>query len=850
MKTLLTACSLMFLLTANSQVIINEYSCSNSNGPTDAYGDTPDWIELHNIGATAFDLSGYYLSDNDNNLSKWEIPVGASVPAGGYMMVYCSKRDELNGTQLHPSFGLTQTKNEWIILASSGGAIQDSINITNMTQDDHSYGRTTDAALTWSIFTTPTPGATNVGGMNYYSATPVLSLAAGFYSGTQSVTCTTTDGSATLYYTTDGSVPTTASTLYAGAISITATTVLRVKGFSSDPNTPPSFTETNTYFIDEVHTLPVLSCSGDEVLDFINDVAPGSFNSNFKGAFELFEDNGTLVSEGTGYYNKHGNDSWAYDQRGFDLVVRDEYGITNAVRHELFPEKNRDEYQKIIIKAAANDNYPFAQGAHIRDAMVHTLSQQAHLRVDERTSRFAIVYINGQYWGVYDLREKVDDADFTNHYYDQDKFNIEFLKTWGATWAEYGDQTVPHPEWEAFKNQVITGDMTDPVQYQAVKDVYNTGSLIDYVVLNSYIVTSDWLNWNTGWWHGWKPEPADKQKWRYILWDNDASWGHYINYTGVPTTGPDADPCNADNLPDPGGQGHIPILNQLLLNEEFSQEYITRYADLINGPFGCPAMQNLVDSMVAVIQPEMQRQIDTWGGSMAGWQAEVTELKDYIDARCAAMTAGLIDCYDLEGPYDLTIDVEPVGGGTVKANSEWVPFYPWTGEFYGGINTLFKADANAGFTFSHWESVNHTFANPDSLNDTLSLIAIDTVIAHFIADPLPPDPPIVDPPIVTPPGQPNPTTFTGFHIPNAFSPNDDQNNDWLEFFAGWDVTNFDLQIYDRWGTLVFKTSTVGDFWDGRHKETLVNTGVYTYVLIFDSSETGKTETTGNITVLR
>lgn len=846
MKSLLTSCLLLFTAMGYSQVIINEYSCSNQNGPTDAYGDNVDWVELHNIGATAFDLSGYFLSDNSNNLAKWEIPAGATVPAGGYMMVYCSKRDELNGSELHPSFGLTQTKNEWIILASSSGAIQDSLKIVNMTQTDHSYGRTTDAASTWSIFTTPTPNAANVGGMDYYSATPVIDLPAGFYTGAQNVSISTTDATATIHYTTDGSRPDAASPVYSGPINITATTVVRAIGISSNPNVPPSFVATNTYFIDETHTVPVLSVCGTQIMDFLENNAPGSFNNNFDGAFEYFEEDGLLMSEGEGYYNKHGNDSWAYDQRGFDLVVRDEYGITNAVNAEIFPNKNRDEYQRVIIKAAANDNYPFANGAHLRDAMVHTLSQEGDLRMDERTSRFAVVYVNGAYWGLYDLREKVDDADFTDHYYNQDKFNIEFLKTWGATWAEYGDQTNPHPEWEALKTYITTGDMTDPAQYAYVKSVYNTGSLIDYVVLNSYIVTSDWLNWNTAWWHGWVPPPVgDKQKWRYALWDNDASWGHYINYTGIPSTNPDADPCNPESLPDPGGQGHVPILNKLFENEEFKQEYITRYADLMNGVFSCEYMNALLDSMVGVMQPEMQRQIDTWGGTMAGWQQNVQDLRDYIDARCAAMANGMIDCYDLTGPFDLTVNVDPPNSGEVKVNSEWAPYYPWTGEYYGQINTLFKADAEPGYVFSHWESTNHTFAYPDSLRDTLDLTMADSVIAHFIFTDT-----VVDPPIVTPPGQPNPSTYQGFHIPNAFSPNDDQNNDWLEFYAGWDILSFKLQIFDRWGALVFETSTIGDFWDGRHKEQLVNTGIYTYALTYESSETGSTKTTGNITVLR
>lgn len=847
MKTLFAACSLFLFSAAFGQVIINEYSCSNENGPTDAYGDRVDWIELHNIGASPFDISGYYLSDNPNNMTKWQIPAGVVVPANGYTMVYCSKRNTVNGNELHPNFGLTQTKNEWIILSTGGGSISDSLAITKMTQKDHSYGRTTDAALTWSVFTTPTPNAANTGGLDYYTATPQLSVAAGFYPGAQNVTITTTDGSATIHYTTDGSTPTTGSPTYTGPVNISATTVLRAKCFSSNPMVPPSFTETNTYFINSTHTVPVLSVCGDLVKDFLEDIAPGSFNSNFDGAYELFEEAGNQVSEGEGYYNKHGNDSWAYDQRGFDLVVKDEYGITNAIRHPVFPTKNRDEYQRLIIKAGANDNYPFANGAHLRDAMVHTLSQNADLRMDERTSRFGVVYVNGEYWGLYDLREKVDDADFTDHYYNQDKFNIEFLKTWGATWAEYGDPAMT--EWNDLKNYIVTGDMTDPVQYAYVKSKYNTGSLIDYVVLNSYIVTSDWLNWNTAWWHGHIPPPeGDKQKWRYVLWDNDASWGHYINYTGIPNTNPDADPCNPEQLPDPGGQGHIPILNQLFLNEEFKQQYITRYADMMNSYFSCDYMNQLLDSLVAVMDPEMPAQIAEWGGTYAGWQQNVQDLRDYIDARCIEMTNGMIGCYNLTGPFDIAFDVQPPGAGKIKVNSLWLPTYMNTAQYYGNINTIFKANANPGFTFSHWESINHTLAYPDSLTDTLDFTTTDTITAVFIEDVVPPPPPGGGGGTVTPPS--NPSGYEGVHIPNAFSPNMDGNNDVLELFIGWDIMSFEFQLFDRWGNQVFATSTYGQTWDGYYKGKLVNPGVLTYSMTYESSQTGSQKITGNITVLR
>lgn len=833
---------ILFFATCHAfgQVMINEYSCSNANGPTDVFGLREDWVELYNSGGSAYDLSGYFLSDNDGNLQKWEIPAGASVPANGYIKIFFSGRGILSGGELHPGFTLTQTKHEQIILTAPSGNVIDSLTMLYMTQKDHSYGRTTSGASTWSLFTTPTPGAANTAASLYYTPTPVMSVQAGFYTSSQSVTITTTDASATIYYTTDGTTPTTGSTVYSGPVNITSTTVLRARCFSSTPNTPASFTETNTYFINSPHTVPVISVCGDEITDFLNDVAPGAFSNNFDGAFEFFDAAGAFIDEGDGYYNKHGNDSWAYDQRGFDFVMRDEYGRNYAIQHQIFSEKSRDEYQKLILKAAANDNYPASGGAHIRDAYVHTISAIGDLRLDERTSAFAVIYVDGEYWGLYDVREKVDDHDFTSYYYNQGKYEIEFIKTWGGTWAEYGDPAMT--EWNDIYNYIITNDMSIQANYEYVKTKYNVGSLIDYVVLNSFVVTSDWLNWNTAWWKGNNPA-GDKKTWRYALWDNDATFGHYINYTGVPSTAPDADPCNVETLS--GGsdpEGHITILNALMANAEFQQEYITRYADLSNGVFSCPQMHAILDSMVAVMTPEMAGQTTKWGGTVAGWQANVQTLKDYIDSRCAAISAGMVDCYNLTGPFDLVVNVDPANSGEVKVNSEWVPYYPWTGLYYGNINTLFKANAFTGYEFDYWESTNHTFANPDSLNDTLDLTMADSVIAHFKVIEVAPPPP--------PPGVPNPSTYTGFHLPNAFSPNNDNNNDLLMFYAGWDVISFELAIYDRWGNQVFKTKELYDYWDGYYQGKLVNSGIYTYTVTYILEEQGEITKTGNITVIR
>lgn len=821
-----------------AQIVINEFSCSNFTGPNDAFGEKEDWMELYNPTGTAVDLTGYYLSDKSGNLTKWQIPSG-NVPANGYTMVFFSKRDLVTGNEIHPKFALSQTRNDWIILSNTFGNVVDSVKIDKPTKENHSYGRASNGATTWKVFLTPTPNAANSGGVDYYTARPTMSLAPGFYTGTQSVTLACPDASAAIRYTLDGSAVTSTSPLYSAPLSISATTVVRAAAFN--PTLQPSFMETNSYFINVNHTLPVVSVCGTNVYTLIaNGQANGPSGPNKVGHFELFEQDKSFKDEGQGHFNKHGNDSWAYAQRGFDFIMRDEMGYNKEIQHKIFPEKSREDFQRLILKPAANDNYPFGDGggAHIRDAFVHTLSIRADLKLDERTWRPCIVYLNGQYWGVYEIREKVDDNDYTDFYYNQDKYDLEFLKTWGATWTEYGAPNA-QPNWNSLTAYVAANNMAIPANFNYVDSLLNWHSLVDYFVFNSYIVSQDWLNWNTAWWRGLKPS-GDKKKWRYTLWDMDATFGHYINYTGIPDPTANADPCNVENLPNPGGQGHTAIL-QKLINENpvVEQYYISRYIDLVNTSFSCAYMNQLLDSMIAEIQPEMQGQINKWGGTYAGWQSEVQELKDFIDLRCTALAAGLVDCYDLEGPYLTTFNVTPNGAGQIKVNSTWAPSDPWSTSYFGGIVTLLDEKANPGFVFDHWEADNgpldSTITNGQN---SISITGQGTITAFFKASttPVPPTPPA--------------SSLKGIQFPTAFSPNADAKNEVFQLHVGGDVRSFTFRVYDRWGNQVLSTDEPGFVWDGAFKGKPLQSGVYVYQLetIFKNGDSENTS--GNITIIR
>ncbi len=722
------------IFTTSAQVVINEYSAANYSDIADNYGEYEDWIELYNAGVSSVDLSGYHLSDRESSPTKYAIPAGVSIPAGGFLRFWCSNRNTFAGTNYHTNFKLTQTTGaEDVVFADAAGTILDIQPLNNPNQTNHSWGRSPNGAATWKIFTDPTPNASNTTPTKFaYAHKPNMDPNSGNYAGSVLITITVEEPNMTIRYTTDGSFPTAAAAIYTAPINVTSTKVLRTVAYPISTDTLASFCSTNTYFIDETSEMPVISLAGEEIDDLLNATGWGIVPV---GSFELFDKDFNLIDEAIGTFNKHGNDSWAYDQRGYDFIIRDQFGYDNDIDQDFFSDvTDRTGYQRLISKAGANDNYPSSDGgAHVRDAFVHHISQLDNLELDERSTFFNIMFLNGAYWGVYDTREKVDDADYTDYYYGQGEYDMDFIKCWGGTWAEYGTLA----PWNPFVTYVTTNDMTIPANYAYVKDNLNTLSLIDYILINTFAVTSDWLNWNTAWWRGYNPA-GDAKTWRYILWDEDATFGHYINYTGIPDDSPTADPCDPLGLGGVDPNGHIDIANALLNNADFHSDYINRFADLINTTFDCEIILGRLDSMRAVMDPEMTRHVGRWGGTYTGWNNNYDELRDFIAERCAFMPSGIEDCFDVVA-QPLVVQIEPVGSpNNVQVNLIIPASYPYPATYFSGTNLGFKALPDAGWTFDHWEFLNHTPA-PGITDDsvTVSLTTSDTVTAWFIGTELP-----------------------------------------------------------------------------------------------------------------
>ncbi len=725
---------------SHSQIVINEYSAANLTDYADEFSSYEDWVEIKNTGLEAVDISNWYLSDKLDNPTKWQIPEGTILEQLEVILIVCSGRDLIYEDEYHTNFKLSQTSGkDQLILSNSEGSEVHSTEII-ITEADYSMAYISDE---WKVSSQPTPNIhwNQITQFERYAIEPTIQLEAGFYNGEQSVLIENNEPNSVLRYSLTGHDVTSSDPIYATPILIDNTTILKARSFSNNSLVLASRMAYATYFIDETFTLPVFSLGSDEVIDLAN----GDGLLEPIASVEYFDEDGSLISKSYGEMNRHGKDSWGNPHRSLDFICRDEMGYSKAIDAKLFETSDRDEFQRLMFRASGDDNYParidsdVSDGsAHVRDEYVQTLAVEGGLELDSRKVRRVILFLNGQYWGVYGLREKVADHDYTKEYYDQDKFDLEFVSHWGSTVGTYGGTDAIF-NWYQLRNFINTNDMSIEDNYSFVEEQLNMLSMIDYFLVNLNVVAADWLSWNTAFWRGTDPEGKHK-KWGYVLWDMDATFDYYINYSGIPNTDWDAVPCDLEVFTTSNSQpDHENLLLKLLdENAEFRNLYITRYSDLTNTSFSCDNMLSTLDRMIGVIEPEMPRQIERWGGSMEEWQSNVVDLRLFIENRCGFLNDAAIDCYDeLNETYNITLLTEPDGIGEIDFNTLDIESFPWEGDYFGGVSNKIKAkvfnENEDDWIFSHWESRlgNEILPDVNTRRANITLLESDTLVAVF-----------------------------------------------------------------------------------------------------------------------
>lgn len=633
-------------LESYSGLVINEVCSSNKESVTDAAGASPDWMELYNGSDEDLILDGIGVSDGAKNKFKFAFPEGTIIPADSYILIYCDDAINQAEGEYHAAFKISAVGETIYLTHPEYGEI-DSVAVPEL-DSDVAYGRYANGSENFTYLST-TPGATNNTATDLQIVEkPLFSVEGGFYDTAFALALSDNNGNE-IYYTTDGSDPTTSETaiLYDGEINIYNNT--------SDPNVYSALTDitlseyyapnynvdkgiiiraasknadgkfsavvTNGYYIGKTasyyNDMKVVSLSTDGDYLFNEDtgfymvgstyhdmVASGEFtplndnndtanptNYNIEGREAEFPVNIQVYESGKLAYTADvgaritGNWSRGYAQKSIRLYARSEYGDSKmkyAFIDELTDENGAliEEFDKITIRNGGTDN----QVLHFRDIFLQELCQDR--AVDIQSGEPCILFIDGEYWGFYFLRERID-ADYIESHYGIDKNDVSMLKN-GA--IEEGPDTIA-AEYQEFLDWAASADMTVEENYQKVCDTIDIQSFMDYITIETYINNADWATSYMNNWQIWRSNvidpniPAADGKWRFMLYDLDftADWfehsGTQAGFDSLSSLCMNDEPYN-----------FIPMFYNLINNTTFRDQFRATYIEIMDNNFDVAAI--------------------------------------------------------------------------------------------------------------------------------------------------------------------------------------------------------------------------------------------------------------------
>jgi len=697
-KIHLTLLFIIATLVGFSQIVINEISASNKTYPDPQYGAFSDWIELYNTENQAFDLSGYYITDNASNKNKWKIPASTIIAANGFIVVWA---DGLN-KGLHTNFNLS-IDGEFIGIVSPSKEIIDSITF-GIQKTDVSFGRINDGALFWGYFNTPTPNKTN----NSSSATvktvkPLFSLASGVYTGTQTITISG-DPLSTIYYTTDGSTPTKNSTIYSEAISLTTTTVL--KAIAIKKNEDESELTSGTYFIDEhAFNLPILSISTDPNWLFnadtgIYELGPNAdtadphYGANYwldkeiPMTFQYYSPTGKELVNVEGGAKIYGGWSRANELKSMQFKAKSKYGAS-YFHYQFFKDKNITEFKNIATRNSGNDwgNTMF------RDAFMQTLTKK-FMKIDYQETQHVAFFINGKYSGIEILTEKINENYIASNY-NIDPDNVDLLDA-GPTVLNGNDAS-----WKSFETYYTNKDLSIESNYNTIKTMMDIDEYIDYMIAELYYDNTDWPGNNMKYWR----ERKTGAKWRWIMYDTDFGFGIW-------GSNPCDDPitfiteANGPSWPNPPRA--TMLFRKLLQNQTFKTNFIQRFAYHMSTSFEPTRVNGIIDSIKTSIQNEMKYHIDRWGkpGSIAEWENNVTEMKNFNTKRGDCVKIHIQDYFSLSGMASIIVKNDTSKGSVFVSGKNIDTLHQ--GNYFKDITLPVSAIARDGYKFKYWNKSEYT----------------------------------------------------------------------------------------------------------------------------------------------
>ncbi|MDF1571232.1 MAG: CotH kinase family protein [Bacteroidales bacterium] len=708
----------------HAQVRINEILANNLTVHMDPdFYAFSDWIEFRNHGTHSVDLFNHTIVYEAGEISRFRITDHLVIDPGGYILTWADEQGT-SGKKLHTNFTLQREGGKISLLNPSGDTLHSLI--YGEQEVDISYGADPVNSNQWLFFASPSPMQVNL--PPAFETTrrldrPEFSVEGGLYEQSLFVEISSESEIAKIYYTLDGSKPTLQSPEYTGPIAVDQTTVVRAVAF--DNSALPSRSTTHSYLVREGITLPVMSISmehdhfwGDEIGFYVEGTngltgweagygpSPKSnFNRDWRRPvhMEFFDETHQPGFSIEGQIKVYGG--WSRGAVIKSLAVYPE----RSIDYQLFPEKPFENYESFILRNSGND-WPSTK---IRDAALQSLAIN-ELDVDLQANRPAVLFINGKFWGVLNIREKInEDYVYTNHGVDQD--SVDFLENYRV--VKSGDKI----HYLAMMDFLNNNSLALPDNYRHFNTLVDVEECLNYFICGIYAGHGDWIYNGPNNLRLWRPRREDG-RWRWLLYDTDGSF-QTTNGNGIARA-----------------IEYSTILRKLMENEEARNYFINTFTALLNNAFAPERAVHMIDSLKAVIEPDVDRHIQKWkntdeDGSPAAWKTPGSEGYIQIDdgymgpglssfeaweskfgaARTVAVQRPvylfneLRSLFDLGMPANVTFQTVPAKGGIIEVNGVRV-MQDQTGpeQYFAGQHLQTMALPAYGYKFNHWKIESYT----------------------------------------------------------------------------------------------------------------------------------------------
>ena len=557
-------------------------------------GEYYDWVEIKNVSKESVKLSDYCLSDDRREPEKWSLP-NRTLAKGQSILIYCTgEENPTTGNGLRANFALNASSETLYLTKKGESAAADYVWLHDIPYG-YSMGRT-DAENGFFYLRRQTPNMPNkTDAYRYISEAPAANREPGVYEAGRTVRVKLA-AAGDIYYTTDGSAPTEESTPYTGAITVDKTTVLRA--VAVEEGGAPSRALTLSFFIGEEHTLPVLSLVTDSPRRF-SEIYEGSVKDReCAGNLSFYAPEGSF-SIGCGVEMK-GHTSLFAPKKSLGVSFRGCYGA-ETLAYDIFGE-GPAEFSELSIRAGQDYS-----STVFRNELMQELCAELDTTVTQR-SRYCVLYINGEYWGIYCLKD-----DITRQYY---------ANLTGTAKEDVTMLSSPVPQSAAVYTEALglwkDTSLTREEAYERFCAAVDMDGFIDWVLLEGYCANVDiksnlrYLRTGDG-------------PWQIVFYDLDWAFqtrnNCFFNLIGPEQTAQIA-----------------PTIRWLFGIDDFRERLLTRYADLTETTLSDGHVTEMIDEYRALLAPEMARERARWSGTAGAWEESVDALRANIADGYAAHT--------------------------------------------------------------------------------------------------------------------------------------------------------------------------------------------------------------------